>query len=68
MNKRFVGSFLLALVAIAFTGCSTVQNYSLRSYQGPLPIEDYRWVDPESYGVPSLAAAPSGDVPSTEAP
>lgn len=40
---------LLGLVLLV-NGCTTVQNYSLRSYQGPLPMDDYAHVNADSYG------------------
>lgn len=54
MKKPIFAWALLFLVSVAFTGCTAVKNYSLRSYQGPLPANDYRHIDAESYGVPSV--------------
>lgn len=34
----------LILIGI-LTGCETVHNYSLQSYQGPLPMADQRMVE-----------------------
>lgn len=53
MNKKLFSWGLLVLTCVLFTGCTAVQNYSLRSYQGPLPLEDYRYINPEGYGVPA---------------
>lgn len=53
MNKKLISWVLLGVVAMVFTGCTSVQNYSLRSYQGPLPLEDYRYINTEAYGVPT---------------
>ncbi|HEV8542493.1 MAG TPA: hypothetical protein VGR78_08875 [Verrucomicrobiae bacterium] len=53
MKKLFLGLFASAAFCSLLTGCSSVQGYSLRSYQGPLPMEDYSYVSPETYGVPS---------------
>lgn len=52
MNKKMFSWALLVLVAGLFSGCTSVKNYSIRSYQGPLPLEDYKYMDEESYGVP----------------
>ena len=52
MNKKFLTWVLLAVVVGFSTGCNSVKNYSIRSYQGPLPLEDYRYVHDETYGVP----------------
>ena len=48
---------MLALLGLCLvlTGCNAVQGYSVRSYQGPLPISDYQYVNQESYGAPALA-------------
>lgn len=55
MRKQVLGLLALAVLCFAFTGCSTVQNYSIRSYQGPLPMEDYPYINPEAYGLPTVA-------------
>lgn len=52
MKLKFFTAFLFAAVCFVLTGCTSVQNYSLRSYQGPLPMEDYRFINAETYGVP----------------
>ena len=49
---KLFGWFLFAAVSLILTGCGTIENYSLRSYQGPLPMEDYRHINPDAYGVP----------------
>lgn len=45
------------MVSAFLTGCTSTQNsmqaYSIRSYQGPLPMADYEYVNPEAYGVPA---------------
>ena len=53
MTKRLLGLAGLVFVCSVFTGCTSVKNYSIRSYQGPIPLGDYRYVDQESYGVPT---------------
>ena len=55
MIKKVLGLAALLAACVALTGCTAIQNYSLRSYQGPLPIEDYRYVNPETYGVPTVS-------------
>lgn len=56
MIKKVAGIIGLAVFATLFSGCTNTQNsiqgYSIRSYQGPLPMADYRYVNPEAYGVP----------------
>lgn len=52
MRKNLFGIAGLMLVCTLLTGCTAVQNYSIRSYQGPLPMADYQNVHMESYGVP----------------
>jgi hypothetical protein len=49
---KLFGWILFASVSLMLGGCSAVQNYSIKSYQGPLPMEDYRHINPEAYGVP----------------
>jgi hypothetical protein len=55
MKIKLIWLVLFTAMSFVLTGCTAVQNYSLRSYQGPLPIEDYRYVNPEAYGVPLSA-------------
>lgn len=56
MRKLVLG--IVGVVAFCgfFTGCTSPDNsmrsYSIQSYQGPLPMADYRQVNPETYGVP----------------
>jgi hypothetical protein len=45
----FVGMIALVLLA---NGCTSIQNASLRSYQGPLPMGDLAYVNAENYGSP----------------
>lgn len=52
MNKKMFSWALLVFVVGLSTGCNAIKNYSIRSYQGPLPLEDYRYMHEESYGVP----------------
>ena len=56
MRKIVLGMFALIAVCSTLTGCTSpdnaMRNYSINSYQGPLPMDDYRKVNPESYGVP----------------
>ena len=56
MTKKLLGIVALALLCSAFVGCgstrSSVQGYSIRSYQGPLPMQDLKYVNAEPYGVP----------------
>jgi hypothetical protein len=55
MRKIVFGLFAIIATTI-FTGCTSpdngMRNYSINSYQGPLPMDDYQRVNPESYGVP----------------
>jgi predicted component of type VI protein secretion system len=48
MRNKIVG--LLALFGLCFvlTGCSSVQGYSVRSYQGPLPLDDFQFLNPDA--------------------
>ena len=56
MRKLLLGILGVVAVCGAFTGCTSPDNdmraYSVRSYQGPLPMEDLRRINPETYGVP----------------
>ena len=52
MIKKLLGTACVFAFVALFTGCNAVQDYSIRSYQGPVPLADYRYVNPESYGVP----------------
>jgi hypothetical protein len=53
MRKKVLALFAGVVLCSFFTGCNAVQSYSIRSYQGPLPMADYRYVNPEAYGVPT---------------
>ena len=57
MRKIVLGIFADFAACTVFTGCTSpdndMRNYSINSYQGPLPMEDYKRVNPESYGVPA---------------
>jgi len=50
MRKKIVGIFGLVGLSLVLTGCNAVQGYSVRSYQGPLPINDYQFLNAESTG------------------
>ena len=54
--RKILGIIGVLTVCGFFTGCTNPDNdmrsYSIRSYQGPLPLEDLRRVNPEVYGVP----------------
>jgi hypothetical protein len=54
MRKKVFGIIGLVALGSFLTGCTSVQNYSLRSYQGPLPMADHQYVNPESYGVTAI--------------
>lgn len=53
MTKKVFGIAGLMLVCAVFTGCTSLKNYSIRSYQGPLPINDHQSVAMDTYGVPT---------------
>jgi len=54
--KKLSGILGLIVLSVVLTGCTSTQNsmqaYSIRSYQGPLPMEDYQHINREAYGVP----------------
>jgi len=56
MIKKLLGIAAVALFCSLFVGCTStrnsVQGYSIRSYQGPLPMADLRDMNAEAYGVP----------------
>ena len=56
MKLKFLGIVGALMVCGFITGCTSpdnkVRNYSIQSYQGPLPMEDYQRINPETYGVP----------------
>ena len=56
MTKKLLGIAAVALFCSLFGGCTSTQNsvqgYSIRSYQGPLPMSDLRNINAEAYGVP----------------
>jgi hypothetical protein len=56
MTKKLLGIIAVTLFCSVFVGCTSTQNsvqgYSIRSYQGPLPMADLRYVNAEAYGVP----------------
>jgi hypothetical protein len=52
IRKLVVRTIFCAALLGVLSGCTSVTNYSLRSYQGPLPLDDYRFVDVHTYGSP----------------
>lgn len=48
--KKVVSLFGLLGLVLLTNGCTAIQNYSLRSYQGALPMQDYAHVNEDSYG------------------
>ena len=54
--RKILGIIAVLTVCGLFTGCTNPDNamrgYSIRSYQGPLPLGDLSRVNPEVYGVP----------------
>lgn len=52
MKNKFFAMLALVGVCFVFTGCNAVQGYSVRSYQGPLPMNDYQYLNQDSYGTP----------------
>ena len=56
MTKRVFAVFAALVWCGLFTGCTSTDNsiqaYSIRSYQGPIPMSDLQYVNPEAYGVP----------------
>lgn len=48
MRNKFLG--ILGLIGFCFilTGCNAVQGYSVRSYQGPLPMKDYQFLNSDA--------------------
>jgi hypothetical protein len=56
MTKKLLGMVAVAVFCSVLVGCTSTQNsvqgYSIRSYQGPLPMQDLRYVNAEAYGVP----------------
>ncbi len=56
MKKNLFAWALLSAVVVIFTGCASVQDYSLRSYQGPLPMGDYQHLNSDTYGASPLPA------------
>ncbi len=48
MIKKVVALLGFAAVCFVLTGCGSVQGYSVRSYQGPLPINDYQYLNQDS--------------------
>jgi hypothetical protein len=56
MKLKLLGMVGALLLCGFFTGCTSPDNgmrsYSIQSYQGPMPMDDYRRINPETYGVP----------------
>jgi hypothetical protein len=48
MNKKFLGILGLLGLCFVLTGCNAIQGYSVRSYQGPLPMNDYQFLNQNS--------------------
>jgi hypothetical protein len=55
MKNKILATLALVGICLAFTGCNAVQGYSVRSYQGPLPMQDYQYLNQDSYGAPVAA-------------
>ncbi|HTG42893.1 MAG TPA: hypothetical protein VK633_00050 [Verrucomicrobiae bacterium] len=53
MRKKVLGMLGLLGLCSVLTGCNAIQGYSVRSYQGPLPIADYQFINQDAYGVPT---------------
>jgi hypothetical protein len=45
MRKKLLGFCALIGFCFLLTGCNVVQGYSVRSYQGPLPLDDYQYLN-----------------------
>jgi len=62
-GERAFISTICAVIAIAgfgflSSGCANMTGYSVSSYQGPLPMEDYQWLEMGApYHKPSVPAA-----------
>ena len=50
MRMKVLAMLGLAAICLILTGCSAIQGYSVRSYQGPLPMGDYQYLNGEAYG------------------
>jgi hypothetical protein len=42
--KAVLKTLALVFLAAAFTGCAALEQYSIDSYQGILPVEDHVYV------------------------
>jgi hypothetical protein len=43
-NRAGFAALLLIVLGLAASGCTSVKDYSVQSYQGPLPAADLRHV------------------------
>jgi hypothetical protein len=51
MRMKVLAMLGFAAICLVLTGCNAVQGYSVRSYQGPLPLDDYQYINQDSsYG------------------
>lgn len=48
MRNKVLAIFGLVGFCLLLSGCSSVQGYSVRSYQGPLPMNDYQYLNQSS--------------------
>jgi len=45
MRMKVLAMLGFAAICLIMTGCSAIQGYSVRSYQGPLPMGDYQYLN-----------------------
>ncbi|MGV3775017.1 MAG: hypothetical protein ACO1QB_19120 [Verrucomicrobiales bacterium] len=50
--KKSILLLALAAVCVLSSGCNAVRNYSVRSYQGPMPLSEYQFMEVTQHSVP----------------
>ena len=48
MRMKVLAMLGFAAISLILTGCNAVQGYSVRSYQGPLPLNDYQYLNQDA--------------------
>ena len=66
-KKSFV-MLAVAGVCLSTTGCNQIRNYSVRSYQGPMPLTEYEHMDASQHGVPAPRPVAADITPATTTP
>jgi hypothetical protein len=51
--KKTILLLAVAAAGLLASGCDSIRNYSVRSYQGPLPLTEYRYLETPPPSLPA---------------